>query len=255
MTAHSASIAAVESSFDRHPQRYARIAGVLYLAIIILGAFGEMFVRGALVVSGDPGATAQGIAASGFLWRAGIAGDLLMHVFDVPVIVFFYLLLRPVSHGLALLSTLINLVQTAVLVANKMNLLVPLFLQEPQGYLNAFTPEQLQALAYLAIKAHGYGFGIGLIFFGVACLIRGYLIFRCGTLPKALGVLLAIAGVSYLVNSFALLLAPELASAIFPGILMPALVGELAVCLWLIVKGIDVAKWAQRPRGIAPLAG
>ncbi|CAN5760465.1 DUF4386 domain-containing protein [soil metagenome] len=234
------------SAFDRHPQRYARIAGALYFAIIILGVFGEMYVRGMLVVSGDPAATAHAISASSFLWRAGIAGDLLMHVFDVPVIVFFYLLLRPVSHGLALLSTLINLVQTAVLVANKMNLLVPLFLQDNSGYLNAFTPAQLQALSYLAIKAHGYGFGIGLVFFGVACLIRGYLVFHCGTLPKTLGVLLAIAGSSYLVNSFALLLAPDFASAIFPGVLMPALVGELAMCVWLIVKGVDVEQWQRR---------
>lgn len=235
------------SSFDRHAQRYARIAGLLYLAIIVLGAFGEMYVRGTLVVSGDPAATARAISTSNFLWRAGIAGDLLMHVFDVPVIVFFYLLLRPVSEGLALLSALINLVQTAVLVANKMNLLVPLFLHEDAGYLKAFSPEQLQALSYLAIKAHGFGFGIGLIFFGFACLVRGYLVFQCGYLPKALGVLLAIAGASYLVNSFALLLAPDFASAIFPGVLMPALVGELAMCLWLIVKGVNVEKWKQRP--------
>lgn len=235
------------SSFDRSPQRYARIAGVLYLAIIVLGAFGEMFVRGTLTVSGDPAATAQGISASSFLWRAGVAGDLTMHVLDVPVIVFFYLLLRPVSEGLALLSTLINLVQTAVLVANKMNLLVPLFLQEDVGYLKAFSPEQLQALSYLAIKAHGFGFGIGLVFFGFASLVRGVLIFQSGYLPKALGVLLAIAGSSYLVNSFALLLAPAFASAIFPGVLMPALVGELALCLWLIVKGVNMEKWVQRP--------
>ena len=238
---------AMASSFDRHPQRYARIAGVLYLAIIILGAFGEMYVRGTLVVSGDPAATARAISASNFLWRAGIAGDLLMHVFDVPVIVFFYLLLRPVSTGLALLSTLLNLVQTAVLVANKMTLLVPIFLLENPRYLDVFSPEQLQAMSYLAINAHGYGFGIGLIFFGFACLIRGYLVFQCGTLPKALGVLLAIAGVSYLINSFALLLAPDFASAIFPGILLPALVGELAMCLWLIVKGVAPARPRSTP--------
>jgi hypothetical protein len=229
--------------------RAARIAGVLYLAIILLGAFGEVVVRGALVVSGDATATVNAIAASPLLWRAGIAGDLLMHVLDVPVIVFFYLLLRPVSRGLALLATLINLVQTAVLAANKLNLLVPLFLLAGPGestYLQAFSPQQLHALSYLAIKAHGYGFGIGLVFFGFACLVRGYLIFRCGFLPKALGVLMGLAGLSYLINSFALLLAPPLATALFPAVLAPAFVGELSMCLWLIVKGVDLQAWARQ---------
>ncbi len=81
-----------------------------YLAIIVLGSFGEMFVRATLVISGDATATANAIAASPQLWRAGIVGDLLMHVLDVPVMVILYLLLKPVSKSLALSATLINLV-------------------------------------------------------------------------------------------------------------------------------------------------
>jgi hypothetical protein len=235
----------MNSPTTRSPQLYARLGGVLYLAIIVLGMFGEMFVRGSLVVSGDAAATADNIEASQLLWRTGIVGDLLMHVFDVPVIVVLYLLLKPVSKSLALLATLINLVQTAVLVANKLNLLVPLFLLENSAYLKEFSSAQLDALSYLAIKAHGFGFGIGLIFFGFACLVRGYLIFRSGYLPKAIGVLIVVAGLSYLTNSFALLLAPSFAASIFPAILMPAFIGELSLCLWLIVKGVNLERWQQ----------
>ena len=242
------------TSFERSPQRWARLAGLLYLAIILLGLFGEVYVRGTLVVSGNPAATANGILQSQLLWRAGTASDLLMHVLDVPVIVILYFLLRPVSRTLALLATLINLVQTAVLAANKLNLLVPLFLLDDAGYLRAFSPEQLQVLSYLAIKAHGYGFGIGLIFFGFACLVRGWLIFRSGYFPKPLGVLMFVAGLSYLANSFSLLLAPSIAASIFPGVLIPALVGELSLCLWLIVKGVNIAQWRQRVPS-PPLAG
>ena len=234
------------ASVERSPPRYARIAGVLYLAIILLGLFGELYVRGTLVVAGDAAATNAAISAAPLLWRAGIAGDLLMHVFDVPVIVVLYFLLRPVSWSLALFATLINLVQTAVLGANKMTLIVPLLLQENASYLTVFSPEQLQALSSLAIKAHGYGFGIGLIFFGVACLVRGYLIFKSAYLPKFLGVLMAVAGLSYLVNSFALLLAPPFAAAIFPGVLIPALIAELSLTFWLIFKGVDVAQWRRQ---------
>lgn len=233
------------ASIERSPQRYARIAGILYLAIILLGLFGELYVRGTLVVSGDVAATSAAIAASPLLWRAGIAGDLLMHVFDVPVIVVLYYLLRPVSRSLALFATLINLVQTAVLVANKMNLMVPLLLLESPAYLAAFSLEQVHAISSLAIKAHGYGFGIGLIFFGVACLVRGYLIFKSAYLPKILGVLMAIAGLSYLINSFALLLAPAFASVLFPAVLLPAFVGELAFALWLIFKGVNLGRWEK----------
>lgn len=216
----------------------ARLAGACYLAIIALGLLGEMVVRGSLVVSGDPAATANTIASAQGLWRLGIGGDVLMHVLDVPVMIFFYLLLKPVNQGLALLATGFNIVQTAVLVANKMTLLVPLFLLQDAGYLAAFSPAQLHVVAYLAVKAHGYGFGIGLIFFGLTCLVRGYLMVVSTYFPRALGILLIVAGVCYLVNSFALLLAPAIASLLFPAILLPAFVAELSLALWLVVKGV-----------------
>mgnify|MGYP003483548908 CR=1 FL=1 len=193
------------ASIEKSPQRYARIGGVVYLAIIVLGIFGEAFVRGTLVVSGDATATANAIAASESLWRVGIAGDLLMHVLDLPMIL----------------------------------------LLENVGGLDVFSAEQLHALSYLAIKVHGYGFGVGLIFFGFACLCRGYLIFKSGYFPRILGVLMALAGVSYLGNSLALLLAPALASALFPAVLVPAFVGELSFALWLTFKGVNLQQWAR----------
>ncbi len=229
-----------------------RLAGVFYLAIILLGLFGEAFVRAKLVVSGDPAATAHAISASPLLWRMGIVGDLLMHVFDIPVLVVLYLLLKPVNKSLALVATFINLIQTAVLAANKLSLLVPLYLSSGSSYLTAFSPAQLQTLSYLAIKAHGYGFAVGLIFFGVACLVRGYLMFKSGYVPKVYGVLMILAGFSYLINSFALLLAPAFAAALFPAILLPALIGELSFCLWMIVKGVNLAQWQQRVHPPSP---
>jgi hypothetical protein len=89
-------------------------------------------------------------------------------------------------------------------------------------------------LALLAIGLHGYGFAIGLIFFGFTCIVRGYLIVKSGYVPRALGWLLGLAGVCYLVNSFALLLAPSLAAMLFPAVLLPAFVAELALTLWLL---------------------
>jgi hypothetical protein len=94
--------------------------------------------------------------------------------------------------------------------------------------------------------AFNYGFGVALIFFGCACLVLGYLIFRSGYLPKAIGVLMQIAGFSYLTNSFALILAPAFANRIFPAVLVPAFVGKASLCLWLLVKGVNVQRWKEQ---------
>lgn len=232
------------------PQLYARLGGVLYLVIIVAGGLGEVFVRDGLIVIGDATATAHGILAASSIWRMGIAGDLLQHLCDVGLALVLYVLLRPVHRNIPLLALLLDVVAMSVFVANKLNLLLPLFLLDDVKYLAAFTPEQLQALSYVAIRAHAYGFGIGLIFFGGECIVLGWLIFHSGYLPKFLGLLMPIAGVCYMVNSFALILAPELAYAIFPAILLPCLVAELSLCLWLMIKGVSVPAWNERVRAM-----
>ncbi|MDL1894647.1 DUF4386 domain-containing protein [Anaerolineae bacterium CFX7] len=228
------------------PQVWARVAGVMYLLIIATGAFGEIFVRGTLFVSGDPSSTAANIAASESLWRIGIAGDILQHVFDIPVMLALYLILNPVNKNLARLAILFNLIQTAVLVANSFNLIMPLFLVGNAEYLKAFAPNQIYVWTQLFVRLHSYGFGVGLVFFGLTCLVIGYLIFKSGYLPRILGILMMIAGLCYLTNSLALLLAPTVAAVIVPAILLPALVAELSLALWLVIKGIRVEAWKMR---------
>jgi len=183
--------------------------------------------------------------ASQSLWRIGIAGDIMLHVFDIPVMLVLYMLLKSVCRNLALLGLLFNLTQTAVLVANKSSLVMPLLLLGNADYLQALEPGQLHALAYLFVRAHEYGFGIGLVFFGFTCLVQGYLLLRSGYFPRPLGVLMAIAGLSYLANSFSLILAPTYAERIAP-VLVIALIGELSLSLWLIVKGVNLPEWEKR---------
>ncbi len=238
------------SNTQTSPQLFARIGGIAYLFIIIAGACGELFIRQKMVVSGNPAATVANIAASPLLWRIGITGDLLMHVCDLIVAIVYYKLLKPINKDLAILAVMFGMIQTAVLVANKMNMVMPLLL-ENSDYLKAFTTEQLQAWSYLSIKAHNYGFGIGLIFFGFECLIDGYLIIRSGYLPKILGVMVQIAGVCYLVNSFLMILSPSLFAKMSMFILLPPFVGELSISLWLIFKGVNLVKWKARVEGVA----
>jgi len=231
---------------DHKPLTYARIAGVLYLINIACGLFGEIFVRGHLVVPGDATTTAHNILGSELLFRSGIVGDLIMHITDVPMAIIFYVLLKPVSKNLSALAALFGLMQTAVLLANKLNLVTVLLLLRDSPSLQAFTPGQLHALASLSLELHEIGFAIGLVFFGVSCLVTAYLLFRSGYFPKALGILQAIAGVSYLINSFTLLLFPAIAAKMFPAIVLPAFLGELFTCLYLIVRGLNVEAWRNR---------
>jgi hypothetical protein len=178
------------------------------------------------------------------------AGGVLYLVIIVAGLV-FYVLLRPVSKNLALLAVLFNLVQTSVLVANKLNLLTPVFLLGDAEYLKGFTPQQLQALSYVSLRTHDYGFGFGLLFFGAECLVVGYLVVRSGYLPRALGVLMAIAGVCYLTNSFTLVLSPTLSAMLSPIILLPPFVAELSMAVWLLLKGVDLTKWTARTENTA----
>ena len=122
------------------PQVYARTAGVLYLINIACGIFGEIFVRGHLIVAGDAAATAHNIISSEFLFRSGTVGDLIMHITDVPMTLIFYVLLRPVSRDLSLLSALFSMLQTAILCANKLNLVTVLLLLE--GFARVIAAQQ-----------------------------------------------------------------------------------------------------------------
>jgi len=232
---------------ETSPQTYARIGGLAYLIIIVAGAMGEIFIRSKIIIPGDAVATTKNISASPLLWRIGVFGDLVMHVFDLVLGLVYYTLLKRVNKSLALLSLLFGLIQTAVLVANKMNLMIPLFLLDDGNYLKAFDQQQLQALSYLSVKTHEYGFGFGLIFFGFECLIDGYLIFRSEFLPRTLGVMIFIAGICYLTNSFLLIFSPKLGDLLFPVILAPlAFIGEFSMCLWLLIKGVNIKKWNER---------
>ncbi|MRX69404.1 protein of unknown function [Flavobacterium resistens] len=230
-------------NFENSPQFYARIAGLLYLVIILTGLFAEAFVRNKLFIPGNATATANNIIHADFLWRLGISADLIMQICDLPVMIILYYLFKPVSKKLALLNLSFNLIQTAVLVANKLNLLAALFFLGDGEYLKSFNPDQLHTLAYLSIKLHGYGFGVGLIFFGFVCLIEGYLIYKSGYFPKVLGVLMAIAGICYLANSFASILAPELSSF---ALLFPCIIAEFGLTLWLIIKGVRLNIWKEK---------
>ena len=236
-----------EQTFRVSPQYYARTCGVLYLYIIVAGIFAE-FVRSKLVVATDAGATAGNILANESLFRFGFVGELLHLTFDVAVAVILYALLRPVDRNIALLAAFMRFACIIILAVASVSHFVALRVVAEADYLRAFSAGQLHAVALLALTLHGDAYNISLLFFGFACLSLGYLIFRSGFLPRTIGALMAIAGVCYLVNSLSQFLAPAFGATLFPALFVPIFVAELSLALWLIVKGVDVAKWEERAK-------
>lgn len=227
---------------DVSPVATARTAGVLYLVIIVCGIFSEVFVRSALVVRGDADATAAAISAADGLYRLGFAADLVVFLCDVAVAILLYVLLRPVDRTLAGTAAGFQLVGTAIYGVNLLNSFTVLLIIDGGGYLAVFAPDQLNALALLFLDIHKHGYDLGLVFFGLHCLVMGYLLYASGYFPRLLGVLMVLAGAGYLVGSFTLFLFPESTGAVAPVYAAP-LVGELALCAWLLVKGVRLDRW------------
>ena len=227
------------------PQIYARVAGLLYLIVIVAGVFAEIVVRGQLVVANDAAATAHNIMTHELQYRLGFAAELIALSCNLPLALIFYELFKVVNRRVTLLVVFFCLVGTAIESVALLNHLAPLTLLGDGRYLSVIPAAQLQAQAYLSIKLYELGFAICLVFFGFYCLALGYLMFRSSFLPRVIGALLALQGVCYLVNSFTVFLAPQFAKLAF-SVLAVSAVGEISVCLWLLVMGVNVAKWSEK---------
>lgn len=223
------------------PVRTARVAGLLYLVIIIGAGFAQGGVRGGLVVAGDPAATAEAIRAGSGFFRLGLVGDLVAFMADTAVTVLLYVLLRSVDRTVALLAAAFRLVaHPAIASVNLLNHWAGGVFADPPPYLSGFTADQLDGLSLLALEMHGIGYLIGGAFFGVHLLLLGRLLGRSARFPGWLGALVAVAGASYLLETFTAFALPALAEIGAIAVVVAASIGEVTLCLWLIVKGVRV---------------
>ena len=226
------------------PRFQARIAGVLYLMCILTGTSG-MIINGRLIVSGDAAATAANILAHEPLYRLGFAYDLIAGACYIAVIALLYGLFQPVNRHVSLAAALFGLAGCTCGAVAGLFHLAPLAVLKGAPYLSVFSAKQLQALAYLFIKLRGQTSNIAFVFFGLYCLLIGFLIFRSTFLPRTLGVLMAIAGTCWLTSSFASFLSPPLAALLSPYIAAGGL-GEAALTFWLLLIGVNGARWEQQ---------
>lgn len=202
-----------------------------------------MALRAALIAPGDPAATAQHLAAGALLYRATILSDLVSYVLYIAFACLLYWLVRDTSRRWAALGTLVTLTGCMVLVVATAALPLPLILLEASTT-HAIRLADRQELALLSLRTYGYAYTIALFFFGVQWLVMGPLLARSGTVPRAIGYLLALAGAAWLALSAATFLSPPLGTILRAGAMPLGALAELALALWLLLKG------AQPPGGI-----
>jgi hypothetical protein len=224
----------------------ARIAGSLYVIIIVGAVFAPFPVVPSGLMRGDAAVTATKMMASKSLYSLGGAAELVVYACDIGVALIFYELLKPVSRRLALLAAFFRLAYVSIAGANVLNHFAPLLFMSGGEYLTPFRPDQLRAVAVTFIRLHTIGFDIALVFFGLHCIVAGYLFFRSSFFPRILGVLLAVGGVGYLVNISANLLPPGFGAYLFPYILAPAGIAEISLALWLLLMGVNVQRWKEQ---------
>jgi hypothetical protein len=243
-------------------RKAARVAGLLYLLLMVTGLFAEVYVRSKLIVPGDAAATAHNIMASGRLFRLGIACDLITFTGTVALVVTLYVLLKPVSQGLAFLAAFWRLAESAICGVITLNSIVAVQLLSGAGYLQAFRPEQLQALAAVFVSAHGAGYRIGAVFFALGSAVFSYLFFKSRYIPRPLAAWGVFSSLLVLVPLFALILVPSSYGDIAWGYYGwrpprwqgPIMLFEAATGLWLLVKGVRPPGGAE-PAVVSPGSG
>jgi hypothetical protein len=232
----------VERIAAASPRPRVRITSVVYFFYFLTAVSSVLFLKG-LVVDGDAASTANNILAHQPLFRLGLATGLIATACYVAVTALFYELFRPVNRSLSLLAAFFSIVGCAILAFASLFQLAPLVVLGGGQYLSVFKVEQLQAQASLFLELYGLGVSICFVFFGVYCLLIGYLIFKSSFLPRILGVLMVFAGLGWLTFLF-----PPLANYLSPYNLVLGFLAELALMLWLLVMGVDVQRWKEQAR-------
>jgi hypothetical protein len=227
-------------------QRKARFAGVLYLIITVAAIVAHMYMPSTIIVPDDAAATANNIVDSELLFRlGGIGSELIILLSELVLAIMLYVLLKPVNKTLSIIAAASRLVMTTIHGFNVINYFFVLILVSGAGFLSSFDAGQINSLVMLFLEAHSYGFTIGIAFLTIHVFVLGYLIIKSGYFPKIFGILFLLAGVGYLVDSFALmLLSSYQTTPIYLQVLIA--VAEIAFPLWLLIKGVNKEGWKKR---------
>lgn len=218
--------------------RTARTAGLIYLIVVVTGIFSLAYVPSQLVVSDDAAKTVANISASQGLFRLGIAVGFVCHVAFLVLPLQLYGLFSHVNRNAAALMVCLAIASVPLSLGNLANKLDVLTLLGGKSYLAGYAPDQLGAMVMLCLAKYGNGLLIAEIFWGLWLFPFGYLVFRSGMLPKILGILLMAGCCGYLIDVLGTVLFASYASSdLAQFATVPAAVGEIGTCLWLLLFG------------------
>lgn len=214
-----------------------RVAGLWYLLLIAMGPLFLIYIPNKLFVHGKAAATVNNIAAHERLFRIGILAELVGGVILIFLVLAFYRLFKGVDPSLAVLVVILGGVMPAVIYfVNVVNDFAALMVAQSADFLSVFDKPQRDALAMVFLRLHNYQINDSLVLAGAWLFPLATLVYRSRFLPRFLGVWLAIGGFGWLILSFTAILAPQYQDKLFV-IFQPAFFGEIALTLWLVIKG------------------
>jgi hypothetical protein len=228
------------------PKRLARIAGFLYLLVGISGGFAQGFVEPKMYVAGNGAATAGNVLANSGLVRLGVVAEL----FDATIFVFLamtlYTLLRHERRSGARAMVVLVVIAATIECLNSVFEFAGLRVATDSAYAAAFGTAGSNALVLLLLDTQHYGLLIAQVFFGLWLAPLGYLLYKSGLFPKALGVLLVVGAACYLMDVAAQFLVPDFGDKIKSLIVIPSAIAEVVMVLYLLVIGIRTPEPAER---------
>jgi hypothetical protein len=228
-------------------KKTARLAGLIFLFMVITGLFSEIFFRQKVFVSSDIAATVSNISSNTLLYRTGIVCDILMSLGYLFTALVLFKLLASVNKNLAAVMVLLAAAGSALLMFNILNECAPLYILTGNDYLNVLGLNSRQAIAMLYYSLYEHGYMIGQVFFALWVLPLGVLIYKSGFIPKVLGVLFVIETILGFLSVFVHFLVPN--QSIETILLMPGTIAEFAFMFWLLIRGIRKPKMTEIARG------
>jgi hypothetical protein len=229
--------------------KHARVAGALYVVLFVLGPFVFLFGKAEALVPGDPAASAANVLALGAQFRIGLLLETVIFLVEIVLAAILYVMFRPVHHALSLGAAFARLGEAVIQGVNLLTGGLVLLVLGGAGALAAFSTAQLEALGLVFLEANAFVVLVWGIFFGAHLLLLGYLVGASRFLPRWIGVLLGVAGIGYLAQSCGTILLPSAKAMLDGVVVLLAVPGELAFTLWLLIKGVDVARWRERAGG------
>ncbi|MGB9111085.1 MAG: DUF4386 domain-containing protein [Telluria sp.] len=224
-------------------QRLARVAGLIFILAMATGLFAEFYVHfpSRLIVDGDIARTTENLAREGKLYNIGIVNNIITFLMDVVLIWCLYEVTKHVSHRLATLALLFRVIETALAnVAISQSLVAMQFVTEATS-VGRFHPATVQIASQLHY-AYAADFMMAAVFLGCGSALFNYLFYVSRYVPRLLAGWGILASCLLVLGQLAIIVAPSLESVINPAGFAPIVIDEIALGLWLPVRGVRVSE-------------